>query len=103
MTGLNDLILLEQVEDGLGGLGALLQPDLGLLHINADGLTGASDGIDEPKHFERLARGDAVVLGDDDVVERALLGTIASKSDRKHGHSLSRKVYPGIPHIPSAN
>jgi len=26
------------------------------------------------------------------VVERALLGTIASKSDRKHGYSLSRKV-----------
>jgi hypothetical protein len=47
-TALEDLILLEEVEHGLGGLGPLLQPDLGFLHVDAHSFTGAGDGIHEP-------------------------------------------------------
>jgi hypothetical protein len=76
--GLQDLVLLEEIQHGLGGLGTLLEPDLGLLGINANGLTGTADGIDETQHFHGAASGNAVVLGDDDVIEGPLLGTIAS-------------------------
>src|SRR5512133_409688 len=100
---LKDLVLLEQIEHGLGGLGALLEPGLRLLGVDADLFAGTGDGVHEAQHLHGAAGGDAVILGDDDVVERALLGTIASKSDRKHGHSLSRKVYRGIHPFPSAN
>src|SRR5512133_4084642 len=100
---LKDLVLLEQIEHGLGGLGALLEPGLRLLGVDADLFAGTGDGVHEAQHLHGAASGDAVVLGDDDVVERALLGTIASKTDRKHGHSLSRKVYLGKGFRPSVN
>jgi hypothetical protein len=81
---LQDGVAAEQVEHGLGGLGALGDPGLGLVRVDPHGLAGAGDGIHEPEHLEGAAGGNAVVLGHDDVVEGPLLGAVAGETDGKH-------------------
>ena len=47
-------------------------------------LTGGGDGIHETEDLDGAASGDAVVLGNDDVVEGPLLGAVTGETDGKH-------------------
>jgi hypothetical protein len=77
--------LLDQVSDLVGHLRALSDPVLHALGIELDALLGAGgDRVVETHALDVAAVARAAAVGDDDVVEGALLGATARQADLDH-------------------
>src|SRR3546814_10925043 len=77
---------LVQVADLVGQLRALPEPGVDAGDVQLDALLGArGDGVVETHALDVAAVARAALVGDDDVVEGALLGATAGKADLDHG------------------
>src|SRR3546814_735673 len=77
---------LVQVADLVGQLRALPDPVVDAGDVQLDALLGArGDGVVETHALDVAAVARAALVGDDDVVEGALLGATAGKADLDHG------------------
>src|SRR5579871_4764557 len=80
-----DLVLLEQVLDALGGLGALRDPVLQALGVDTQRLF-VLDGqrVVEPEALDVTAIARVAAIGRDQVIEGTLLRAAAAKTDSHH-------------------
>src|SRR5690606_5748241 len=87
---------LDQLRDGLRRPGAVAHPMVHALEIDAQFLhLAGGDGIVEADTLDEAAARRAALVGDHDVVERALLRTAAGQPNGYHGLKIPRKLLPG--------